>query len=99
MSHDFVDLFLHAHHGTLGQMHIDKRGSNPLMAQKRLNYSQMDTGLYKMGGVRMPQRVAADVFVYLALPDGGLQAALHAVGSNGHGAFLGGKKEYLWPVL
>ncbi len=99
MSHDFVDLFLHAHHGTLGQMHIDKCGGNALMAQKCLNYSQMDTSLYKMSGVRMSQRVAADILLYFALPDGGLQAALHAVGGNGHGAFPGGEKEYLWPVL
>ena len=83
MSHDFVDLFLHAHHGTLGQMHINKRGSNPLMPQECLNYSQMNTGLHKMGGVRMSQRVAIDILLYFALPNGGLQTALHTVGGNG----------------
>ena len=47
----------------------------------------------------MPQHVIADVLLYFALPDGGLQAASHTVGGYGHGAFPGGKKEYLWPVL
>ncbi len=99
MSHDFVDLLLDVHHGALGQMHIDKRGGNTLMAQQCLNYSQMDAGLQKMSGIRVPQRVAAYVLVYIALPQGRLEAALHAVGSNGLDAFLGGEKPYLWPVL
>ncbi len=99
MLHDFVDLFLDVHHGTLGQMHINKCGGNTLMAQQCLNYSQMDAGLQEMSGIRVPQRVAAYVLVYIALPQGCLEAALHAVGGNGLGAFLGGKKPYLRPVL
>ena len=99
MSHDFVDLLLDVYHGTLGQMHIHKCGGNTLMAQECLNYSQMDTGLQEMSGVRVPQRVAAYVLVYIALPQGCLEAALHTVGGNGLDAFLGGKQPYLWPVL
>jgi hypothetical protein len=40
----------------------------------------MDTGLQKIGGVRIPQCVAAYVLAYMALPEGCLEAALHAVG-------------------
>ena len=47
----------------------------------------------------MPQRVAADVLLYFALSDGGLEAALDTVGGNRYGAFLRGEQEYLWPVL
>ena len=99
MSHDFVDLFLDVHHGALGQMHIDKCGGNTLMTQQRLNDSQMDAGLQEMSGVRVPQRVAAYVLVYIALPQSGLEAALHAVGGNRPGGILGGEKPCLWPAL
>ena len=70
MSHDFIDLLLDVHHGALSQMHIDKCGGNTFMAQQCLNYSQMDAGLQKMSGVRVPQRVAAYVLLYIALPQG-----------------------------
>jgi hypothetical protein len=42
--------------------------------------------------------VAADVFIYIALPDGGLETALHTVGCNGPGGILGGKKPFAGPV-
>ncbi len=64
-------------------MHIDKCGANTLVAQQRLNDAQMDTGLQKMGGVRMPQRVAGYVLAYMTLPEGCLEAALHAVFGDG----------------
>ena len=54
MTHDSVDLFLDVRHGPLRQMHIDECGGNALMAQKGLNHAKMDSGLCKMGGVRMP---------------------------------------------
>ena len=59
----------------------------------------MNSGLYEMGGVRMPQRVAAYVFAYIALGQSSLEAALHAVGGNWLNAALGWEKPYLWPVL
>ena len=80
-------------------MHIDKRTGDGLMAQERLNHAEMDPGLYQMGGIRMPQRVGADVLLYFALPHGGFQATLDTVGGNGHGALLGGEQEDLGSVL
>jgi len=76
-------------------MHIDECGVNTLMAQQRLNDAQMDTGLHKMGGARMPQSVTGYVFAYLTLPKGGLETALHGVSRDGHGAFLRGEKPCL----
>ena len=99
MSHEFVDLLLDIHHGALGQMHIDKCGGNTLMTQECLNDAQMHTGLQKMGSIRVPQGVAADVLAYGALPQGGLEAAVHTLGRNGLGVLFGGEKPYFWPVF
>jgi hypothetical protein len=99
MSHDFIDLFLDVRHCTLSQMHIDKRAGDGLVAQERLNHAKMDPGLHQMGGLRMSQRMTANVLLYFALPDGGFQATLDTVGRNGHGALLGGEQEDLGSVF
>ena len=62
-------------------MHIDKSGCNTLVAQECLNHSQMNTGLHKMGSVRMPQRVAAHVLAYIALPQGCTQLVVMVLAS------------------
>ena len=77
MSHDFVDLFLDVHHGALGQMHIDKCGGNTLMAQQCLNYSQMDTGLQKMSGIRVTQSMTTHLLIDATLIDRRLETVLH----------------------
>ncbi len=43
--------------------------------------------------------VAGDILAYMTLPEGCLEAALHAVFGDGRGALPGGEKPYLWPVL
>jgi len=62
---------------------IDKCRANTLVTQQRLNYAQMDTGLQKMSGARMPQRVAVYVLAYMRLPEGCREAALHTAFGNG----------------
>ena len=47
----------------------------------------------------MPQRVAGNVFAYIALPECGLETALHGAGCDGRGALPGWEKPFLGPVL
>jgi hypothetical protein len=83
MSHELVDLCLDVHLGTLGQMYIDKCRANTLVTQQRLNYAQMNTGLQKMSGVRMPQCVTVYVLAYIRPPEGCCETALHAAFGDG----------------
>ena len=64
-------------------MYIYKCRANTLVTQQQLNYAQMDTGLQKMGGVRMPQRVAIYLLAYMRLPESCREAALHAAFGDG----------------
>ena len=91
-SHQLIDLCLDVHHGTLGQMHVDKCSGYTFVAHQRLNGAQMDTSLQKMGGVRMPQRMAGDFLAYRTLLESFFEAVLHTAGLDSRGTFPGGEK-------
>ena len=79
-------------------MHVDKCSGYTFVAHQRLNGAQMDTSLQKMGGVRMPQRMAGDFLAYRTLLESFFEAVLHTAGLDSRGTFPGGEKPCRGPV-
>ena len=79
-------------------MHVDKCSGYTFVAHQRLNGAQMDTSLQKMGGVRMPQRMAGDFLAYRTLLESFFEAVLHTAGLDSRGTFSGGEKPCCGPV-